>query len=236
MYVHVCQCIYYVCTCLYSVCTLPLDSFHESCGLAFQMDNIWHTSRSCTDLTPIPHIQRYSRNHYPIPSLFVDERWNAVRSSIPWLSWQRTLQRHGLPGSSEAWTGSERSTGPILDMLLLGACPGVKPAVRIQELKNKLIILGHELFATKKINESLYRKSQLITYSRTTEQKLKDNYKTLKDIDNNIKQSEASQGENKGAPKPKKITIKAFTVNKRLSMKIQKYYIIYILNIRFGIY
>jgi hypothetical protein len=30
-------------------------------------------------------------------------------------------------------------------------------------------------------------------YSRTTEQKLKDSYKILKDIDNNIKQSEASQ-------------------------------------------
>jgi DNA topoisomerase IA len=55
----------------------------------------------------------------------------------------------------------------------------LKPAVRIQELKNKLIILGHELFATKRINESLYRKLQLITYSRTTEQKLKDSYKTL---------------------------------------------------------
>ena len=49
----------------------------------------------------------------------------------------------------------------------------LKPAVRIQELKNKLIILGHELFVTKKINESLYRKLQLITYSRTTEQKIK---------------------------------------------------------------
>ena len=73
----------------------------------------------------------------------------------------------------------------------------LKPAVRIQKLKNSLIILGHELFATKKINESLYRKIQLITYSRTTEQKLKDSYKTLKDIDNSIKQSEASQGEDK---------------------------------------
>ena len=61
----------------------------------------------------------------------------------------------------------------------------------------------------------MYRKLQLITYSRTTEQKLKDSYKTLKDIDNNIKQSEALQGENKGAPKPKKITVKAFTVNKK---------------------
>ena len=96
------------------------------------------------------------------------------------------------------------------------AAQSVKPAIRIQELKNKLIILGHELFATKKINESLYRKLQLITYSRTTEQKLKDSYKTLKDIDNNIKQSETSQDKQKGAPKPKKITIKAFTENKKI--------------------
>ena len=71
------------------------------------------------------------RGDCPIPSLFVDERWNAVRSSIPWLSWQRTLQRHGLPGSSEAWTGNKRSTGPILDMLLLGACPGITPEVLV---------------------------------------------------------------------------------------------------------
>ena len=80
----------------------------------------------------------------------------------------------------------------------------------------QFIILGHELFATKKINESLYRKLQLITYSRTTEQKLKDSYKTLKDIDNNIKQSETSQDKQKGAPKPKKITVKAFTENKKI--------------------
>ena len=69
------------------------------------------------------------RGDCPIPSLFADERWNVVRSSIQWLSWQRTLQRHGLSGSSEAWTGNERSTGPILDMLLLGACPGMAPGV-----------------------------------------------------------------------------------------------------------
>ncbi len=65
MYVHVCQCIYYACTCLYSLCTLPLDSCHECSVLAFQMDNIWHSSRPCTDLTPTPHIQRYSRLHQP---------------------------------------------------------------------------------------------------------------------------------------------------------------------------
>ena len=88
----------------------------------------------------------------------------------------------------------------------------LKPAVRIQELKNKLIILGHELFVTKKINESLYRKLQLITYSRTTEQKLKDSYKTLKDIDNNIKQSEATQDK---PQKSKKKTLKDFKENKK---------------------
>ena len=62
----------------------------------------------------------------------------------------------------------------------------IKPAVRIQELKNKLIILAHELKVDKKINDTLYRKLQLLTYSRTTEQKLKDSYKTLKDINNKI--------------------------------------------------
>ena len=62
----------------------------------------------------------------------------------------------------------------------------IKPAVRIQELKNKLIILAHELKVYKKINDTLYRKMQLLTYSRTTEQKLKDSYKTLKVIDNKL--------------------------------------------------
>jgi len=86
----------------------------------------------------------------------------------------------------------------------------VKPAVRIQELKNKLIILGHDLKVNKKINDSLYRKIQLLTYSRTTEQKLKDSYKTLKDIDNNIN--------NKTDPteKTKKITVKDFKENKKI--------------------
>ena len=87
----------------------------------------------------------------------------------------------------------------------------VKPAVRIQELKNKLIILGHELKVNKKINDSLYRKIQLLTYSRTTEQKLKDSYKTLKNIDNNIKQTATTQGE-----KLKKKTLKDFKENKKI--------------------
>jgi len=82
----------------------------------------------------------------------------------------------------------------------------VKPAVRIQELKNKLIILGHELKVNKKINDSLYRKIQLLTYSRTSENKLKDSYKTLKDIDHQIKQNDTKQ-------KTKKITVKDFKKN-----------------------
>ena len=85
----------------------------------------------------------------------------------------------------------------------------VKPAVRIQELKNKLIILGHELKVNKKINDSLYRKIQLLTYSRTTEQKLKDSYKTLKDIDNNINRNDSTE-------KTKKITVKCFKENKKI--------------------
>ena len=49
----------------------------------------------------------------------------------------------------------------------------VKPAVRIQQVKNNLIILAHDLLRSKKINDSLYRKIQLLTYSKTTEKKIK---------------------------------------------------------------
>ena len=56
----------------------------------------------------------------------------------------------------------------------------VKPAVRIQELKNKLIILAHELSKNKNINDALYRKIQLLTYSKTTEKKLNESYDILK--------------------------------------------------------
>ena len=85
----------------------------------------------------------------------------------------------------------------------------IKPAVRIQELKNKLIILGHDLKVNKKINDSLYRKIQLLTYSRTTEQKLKDSYKTLKDIENKINNKTDT------TEKTKKITVKDFKENKK---------------------
>ena len=86
----------------------------------------------------------------------------------------------------------------------------LKPAVRIQELKNKLIILAHELKVDKKINDTLYRKMQLLTYSRTTEQKLKDSYKTLKDINDKI-----DYQKNETNQKRKKITVKDFESNKK---------------------
>ena len=61
-----------------------------------------------------------------------------------------------------------------------------KPAVRIQQLKNDLIILGHTLFQGKQINQSLFRKIQLLTYSKTTEVKLKESINVLKNINNQV--------------------------------------------------
>ncbi len=46
----------------------------------------------------------------------------------------------------------------------------LKPVVRIQELKNKLIILGHELFATKRINESLHLVARVFETRSTAKQ------------------------------------------------------------------
>ncbi len=45
----------------------------------------------------------------------------------------------------------------------------VKPAVQIQQVKNNMIILAHDLLVSKKINDSLYRKIQLLTYLKTNE-------------------------------------------------------------------
>ena len=84
----------------------------------------------------------------------------------------------------------------------------LKPAVRIQELKNKLIILAHELFQTKKINEALYWKMRMLTYARTTEVKLKSSYKALKSIDSEVKLAESTK------TKIKKKTLKDFKSTK----------------------
>ena len=65
----------------------------------------------------------------------------------------------------------------------------IKPAVCIQELKNKIIILAHELSKNKNINDALYRKIQLLTYSKTTEKKLNESYDILKNIKINIGKS-----------------------------------------------
>ena len=80
----------------------------------------------------------------------------------------------------------------------------IKPAVRIQELKNKIIILAHELSKNKNINDALYRKIQLLTYSKTTEKKLNESYDILKNIKTNIGKS------NELKIKTKKSTVKDF--------------------------
>ena len=82
----------------------------------------------------------------------------------------------------------------------------VKPAVRIQQVKNNLIILAHDLLVSKKINDSLYRKIQLLTYSKTSEKKLNESYDTLKKLKTTVKKSEELQG----PTKTKKITVKDF--------------------------
>ena len=65
----------------------------------------------------------------------------------------------------------------------------VKPAVRTQALQNKLIILANDLFSKKNINAALYRKIELLTYSRTTEKKLDESYNILKNIKRDIGKS-----------------------------------------------
>ena len=82
----------------------------------------------------------------------------------------------------------------------------VKPAVRIQQVKNNLIILAHDLLVSKKINDSLYRKIQLLTYSKTTEKKLNETFDTMKTLKTTVRKSEELQG----PTKTKKITVKDF--------------------------
>jgi hypothetical protein len=95
---------------------------------------MWQSTRqSCTIYYGVLHDVLLGVLHYvllePAPLLFSDERWNAVRSSAPWLTWQLMLQRHGLPVSLQAEpTGAERAKGPILDLLLLGGCPDTPPS------------------------------------------------------------------------------------------------------------
>ena len=70
------------------------------------------------------------------------------------------------------------------------------PAVRIQQIKNNLIILAHDLLVSKKINDSLYRKIQLLTYSKTTEKKLNESYDTLKKLKTTVRKSEELSNKN----------------------------------------
>ncbi len=62
----------------------------------------------------------------------------------------------------------------------------VKPAVRIQKLKNMFIILAHELYANKHKNQATYRKTQSFTYNKTREETLNIEYKQLKLVSDNL--------------------------------------------------
>ena len=94
----------------------------------------------------------------------------------------------------------------------------VKPAVRIQQVKNNLIILAHDLLVSKKINDSLYRKIQLLTYSKTSEKKLNESYDTLKKLKTTVKKSEELQG----PTKTKKITMKDFKTENKFKKSVKE--------------
>ncbi len=94
----------------------------------------------------------------------------------------------------------------------------VKPAVRIQQVKNNLIILAHDLLVSKKINDSLYRKIQLLTYSKTSEKKLNESYDTLKKLKTTVKKSEQLQG----PVKTKKITVTDFKNENKFKKSVKE--------------
>ena len=82
----------------------------------------------------------------------------------------------------------------------------LKPAQRIQQIKNNLIILAHDLFVSKKINAALYSKMQYLTLLRTSEKKLNASYEILKKLKNTVTKAEKLQG----PTKIKKVTVKDF--------------------------
>ena len=94
----------------------------------------------------------------------------------------------------------------------------VKPAVRIQQVKNNLIILAHDLLVSKKINDSLYRKIQLLTYSKTTEKKLNESYETLKQLKTTVIKSAELQG----PTKTKKITVTDFKNENKFKKSVKE--------------
>ena len=60
-----------------------------------------------------------------VSGLFEDVRWDIVRSSAPLGCWVATMRRHGLVSTVQADDLTQRSTGPIADLVTLGTCPEV---------------------------------------------------------------------------------------------------------------
>ena len=65
---------------------------------------------------------------------------------------------------------------------------------------------------------SLYRKIQLITYSKTSEKKLNESYDTLKKLKTTVKKSEELQG----PTKTKKITVKDFKNENKFKKSVKE--------------
>ena len=72
-----------------------------------------------------------------------------------------------------------------------------KPTIRIQQLKNELIILGNTLYQNEKINKSLYNQIEELTYSKRTEIKLKESLNALKHINTQVLSGAAEKRETK---------------------------------------
>ena len=85
----------------------------------------------------------------PVLGLFQDVRWDIVRSSAPLSCWVAAMRRHGLISTVQADDLTQRSTGPIADLVTLGSSPEVsrqlllelvmriEPSVRmVEEIKS----------------------------------------------------------------------------------------------------
>ena len=60
-----------------------------------------------------------------VSELFENVRWDIVRSFAPLGCWVATMRRHGLVSNVQADDLTQRSTGPIADLVTLGTCPEV---------------------------------------------------------------------------------------------------------------
>ena len=82
----------------------------------------------------------------------------STKSAIP--SNNNTNNKKELTPAVTGINSIEKLKKQLQDVKQNRVTKAIKPAVRIQEIKNSLIILAHDLLVNKKINDSLYRKIQ----------------------------------------------------------------------------